>query len=727
MDDPFFIAYGNGHVAVGRQYHGGQAVGSLWIRVECDEVAFEGMLGDYFEECNRWLASGVDILPRLHVKAHAHASSTPEGTCEHNPWKRLAKCRWEREKSRAEKKKEFYERMQAHKSTEGSQLRQNQPEITDFRRDTGVQCDTTTCPEILCSWIKSRSSRVCATILCGEVMNFGRQMPVYDDDMIQISMLVYLTSAKAYHVIREMLQWPSVATLYRHYSGKMSVIKDRLTNIEAIVEGLTQMQRDVKHLCESGALVNTQFTLSIDAFSFRGFIGCPISSPKDVCRAVLQPRDGCSSGPNTTIPEGCCYNNGFLMLLIPHDFRLPVKLLHLAAAESGAYNKIIDAKSHMIMQKANEMRIRIWFRATDGDPGVANSHNKFYEEHIYGHTSNYGRLIEDVWKWLCAKIDSFVPISDPLHVWKNIRSRFITRRIILFKDSPATDINEVRKKLCLGNVLDDTSQIGKMRDNYVTALFTFNNVSTLIKDKQYTSAFLLLPFVCWRVATFSDQIDRELRIFLCELAFQLLVLYLEAFDEISSDQLTRDGNGQMEQDLFSRPHYVRRMINTLCAFGVALVFGSDALRMDSLGTHLVENAIGIARSTSSDHRYERILTTYTHNELRKELAANLEIPLHVQGRINDGGCKVDLDDVMSESVGTLTSKPSGWNVPYILHLARSLCCQEVASVLESDAMDFAGDLDSLSHLSDGRMKNTSMAANCGILSRLYSFKSEPHT
>ena len=66
------------------------------------------------------------------------------------------------------------------------------------------------------------------------------------------------------------------------------------------------------------------------------------------------------------------------------------------------YYKEIDDRVQMILDKAAEEHLRVWFRATDGDPGVASSHNKFYKEHIHGHTADYAQLITSVWQFLCA-------------------------------------------------------------------------------------------------------------------------------------------------------------------------------------------------------------------------------------------------------------------------------------------------------------------------------------
>ena len=92
------------------------------------------------------------------------------------------------------------------------------------------------------------------------------------------------------------------------------------------------------------------------------------------------------------------------------------------------------------------------------------------------------------------------------------------------------------------------------------------------------------------------------------------------FDEFPT--LAKNGILQKgtESVTIAEAHYIKRILNSLVAFGVVLIFGDERLRTDALGTHLVENSIGIARQTSFDPRWERILATYCHAEERKELA-----------------------------------------------------------------------------------------------------------
>ena len=134
--------------------------------------------------------------------------------------------------------------------------------------------------------------------------------------------------------------------------------------------------------------------------------------------------------------------------------------------------------------------------------------------------------------------------------------------------------------------------------------------------------------------------------------------------------------------------------------------------------YLVENAIGIARSTSHDPRYERIVTCYAHNELRKKLGADLGVTLHVPGRVNSGGCKVDPD---YKSDSELIAKPSEWRVDDILQLFRGLTNSDTSPALELDAKEFVSELREISPQLDLREYKVNEAANSTIMARLIKF------
>ena len=218
-----------------------------------------------------------------------------------------------------------------------------------------------------------------------------------------------------------------------------------------------------------------------------------------------------------------------------------------------------------------------------------------------------------------------------------------------------------------------------------------------------------------------ERINLGFRIFLVELAFQVLSDWFSLYDELEEQEVARKYTKDCSDVVFTEPQYVKRMLNTLVTFGVVLFFGADNVRLDALGTHLVENAIGIARSTSHDPRYECILATYVHNELRKMFADDLGITIHIPGRVNSGGCKVDPDhQCKSEPL----SKPKGWRVDTILQLLRGLTNEEVAPALKDEALLFQSQLSEIAEQLDTHQYSVNEAANSTMMARLIKFTSE---
>ena len=139
--------------------------------------------------------------------------------------------------------------------------------------------------------------------------------------------------------------------------------------------------------------------------------------------------------------------------------------------------------------------------------------------------------------------------------------------------------------------------------------------------------------------------------------------------------------------------------------------------MDSLGTHLVENMIGIARSTSSDPRWQVILSSFAHAELRKQLANKLNVTLYVSKRINQGGCK------LNQNKENLIEKPEWWNAHDINYLLMSLCIPGFEESQTEHLNKFIKDLKFFAEKTAIKTVNSSEVSGSQILARLIKFKS----
>lgn len=65
--------------------------------------------------------------------------------------------------------------------------------------------------------------------------------------------------------------------------------------------------------------------------------------------------------------------------------------------------------------------------------------------------------------------------SNPLHLYKNGRSRILNNKVVINPYVNCAPINSkgINNEIKLGSVLEDKSTIGKMRDIYPVTLFTF--------------------------------------------------------------------------------------------------------------------------------------------------------------------------------------------------------------------------------------------------------------
>ena len=593
------------------------------------------------------------------------------------------------------------------------------------RRNIGVQCSLLGDAKVQKVQAKGLKESLGTALIEEATRNLARKAPRYSETFYKISALLYFSSAKTYRLIRQILWFPSISSLHRKYKEKLGSAAQKLICITRVSETIDSVRDFIKEQTSQGQKLNPTFTLGIDAFCFRSFSGCPIGTPVSeklkTCVNMLSDK----GDKRISVSERAVkYSHAFIFLLIPHDYRIPVKILHLAAAANGSYDSEITEKAKFIQQIASKAGLKIWCKSTDGDPGVNREHTEFYTNHIMGKSWNFHDLVTDIHKWLCHTKDAWVPIADPLHVFKNMRAKLLVHPIMLLPSCPPVCIEQMRNVLQLGNTLDDISQTGKMRDSYVMHLFTFENVIKLMRAGQTVAGYLLFPFACWIAVIFSESIDLPFRLFLVELSFQVFSSWLGYLPTLgmSGASCRAPVNGMTT---FSDQQYASRILNTLAFFGVALTFGAENIRMDALGTHLVENSIGLARAASSDPRYERIIQTYARTEVKKEIAADLGVTLHVQGRVNHGGCKVDPDYQRGpKEASEVVSKPKEWRVDDLLNLLHGLCLPATRTGLVADMNQFLGELESVADALDKHEYQVNDAANSGIMARLIAFKKE---
>lgn len=468
----------------------------------------------------------------------------------------------------------------------------------------------------------------------------------YSDRMRDICQLLQLTSPRTYRLLRQFLPMPSVSCLKYHYSDRFAVTRNMLTDIEMLRYHMNSLFSDKDQDCLC--------TIGIDAFAFRTFTE---KSPFK------------RTGDST-------FSDAFLFMHIPLDPGLAPKVLHIAKKRNGAFDQSILNIFEEIRDLYQARNMKIMFMATDGDRFLSASHREFFSANVEQYRENFFLAVRKVYKRLTKK-SLIMPIADPLHFAKNLRGKLIDHNVAVVnsKDLVFTNAARLEKHLRLGPALTDTGQLARMRDKHVTDIFTLKNVCSLLACREFHSAFLLLPYACIFSVLYAVNLSFDARVFLTNLAFTAFEKMFSQAEAIVQDHKTvgfRHLSG-LEGITFAEPCFIKRMLHTCIALRISLVFGPRHLRLDAIGTHLLENAIGIARSVSNSTDYERIVSAFANGEMRKEIGDKWKLRLHVSQRINDGGAKIDT--LSDEGV----SHVEDWDPRDIVSQIQELCLGIIAS------------------------------------------------
>ena len=527
---------------------------------------------------------------------------------------------------------------------------------------------------------------------CAKLLGVTENGRRYSQFVYDIGELLRATSRKTYRVMRQLLPLPSEVSLFSRYGELMRATKVELTDT-------TMLEQRISRLLSNSRVEYMPVTIAIDAFSFRTFTSQTISGSQ--------------------VTEE--YSNAFLFLHIPFDYSFPVQVLHIQKKTNGAYDNTVQSIFHQIKEIYTKHEAQVWFKATDGDRFLSREHESFFDEYVAMNRNDYSYLIQEIHDRLCEGCT--MPIADPLHFGKNMRGKLLDHFVAVV-DSDCiihfVDREYLQKSLNLKDTLDDLSQLGRMRDVYVTKLFTLENVCKLIEDKKYAGAFVLLPYASIFTVLYATNLSVEARFFFAKLAylsFNRLLTEAEKLVANNTGIKHRFYSGCLAVTI-AEPAYIKRMMHTCLAVGIAILFGPNTLRLDALGTHLVENAIGISRTVANSTKYDSICSAFATAELRKTIAEKYGITLHIPKRVNDGGTKIDT--IADGGIGL----PEEWDANDIVSLFAEVCNVQLCPASEEEFIAFGAELRSfVQKMTLNQLSETSEVANALIVQRNYRFKS----
>lgn len=205
----------------------------------------------------------------------------------------------------------------------------------------------------------------------------------------------------------------------------------------------------------------------------------------------------------------------------------------------------------------------------------------------------------------------------------------------------------------LGDVMDDRSSVGAMKDSYAIALFSWETFTKLISQFRFDGALYIIPFLYMLLSTRSKTLCREDRLKMLELSIKIFYFHLNSvLNSKPNDFFTPTYKESSIGTLFGDYIYIIRCINTAISFAVALI-NNDDFAFSRVGTHDVEIFFGLMRIISHfNNTFDNAVYTAVKSILIDNLCDKLNFKITIRSRDNEGGANLTEEILNSECANT---------------------------------------------------------------------------
>lgn len=414
----------------------------------------------------------------------------------------------------------------------------------------------------------------------------------FSEKMLTFCECLYITSPKAYKLLKNVVNIPSKSTLNSKYSNEIQFIKDSLIKKD-ISERLSLIPN-------SYLSVNLPISVSIDAT-----VACsrPIDSDKNI-------------------------NNIFLIQIQPlcSDFKnIPFSLIQ---SKGGQINKDIHQQiDYTILQLSKYFKII--FKCTDGDPGTDQWHSMKFKN-LYNYlTLDLSQIITMV------HLDQW-PISDFLHILKNQRCRLF-HDLSLTIDSERISLNSFYRMIPSKSYSDKTN-LSKFNDKLALIAFSIKNLQILLNNSKLSHFYFLLPFSLWESVLLSRNLDIDTRKQILEVVKFIFVKEYKNLEKNIVNDFPEKYSKSRERITFFSKSKLRRCIVTIIGVYYSLEYFPNKLALNRISSHPIENTFGITRSIMQNKiGVEPFISSMSRNIFRTKKLQELDIELPQFRKVSDAG------------------------------------------------------------------------------------------
>ena len=310
---------------------------------------------------------------------------------------------------------------------------------------------------------------------------------------------LFIKSKDAYNFIRLVNALPCERVLRDTFGNNINMIEEQLTDLSRINEIITSHEDIIEPQ-------KIDVVLSVDAFS----------------TTVLM-----KDNKNDTKNDN---KNMFIYMLIPLNTNYKPIIVHLHNSPTGAANETVSEKLDQIYESLKFSKFNIKYCSCDGDA--------FYSKFFHFQFDDIVSIFQSENRHnyaLYFEMKKYIWITDPLHIFKNGRSRILNNKVIINPEIESQYINseDINNILNLGPALLDKSSVGKLRDIYPISIFTINNALTLLLNGKIDSFFYVFVYSLWNEALLNRNLSCETRHFLFELLIEILLQIYNKYKTIN--------------------------------------------------------------------------------------------------------------------------------------------------------------------------------------------------
>lgn len=231
-------------------------------------------------------------------------------------------------------------------------------------------------------------------------------------------------------------------------------------------------------------------------------------------------------------------NYSFLYLILPFDTNIRPFPLHLETKETGNANSNTFDKIKFIIEKSKNTKFKIILVSVDGDryydPLFSIAFN-FLKEKFFKNVNSIN--LQSVFEFFETFSDVYMN-SDPLHIFKNFRSKLLTDLTVVNPQTKNSPINSeaIEDILHLGSALTDRgsyssfSSLAKLHDCYPINIFTIGNSIKIFYESNPETFFFFIVLSFWNELLLNTNLSLYTRQYFLETIILIFIKFYSFFE-----------------------------------------------------------------------------------------------------------------------------------------------------------------------------------------------------